>query len=283
MKKTQFRSELGENVFRFKYAQGPADTWDQCADRIVEDVCGSRWGTAQPLMSKDDRDQLAQYIKEFKFLPGGRYIYYAGRPNSYFNNCYLLRAEEDTREEWAELAKRSTSCLMTGGGIGSDYSRLRGKGKPIRRTGGVSSGPLSLANMINEIGRNVMQGGSRRSAIYASLNWQHDDVHDFLAAKNWAPFIKEKKAEDFNFPAPLDMTNISLNYDDKWLNYGDPDGFSTEEEKIKWRANNEVFLKNCRQAMETGEPGFSFNFGEKQNETLRNACTEVTSEDDSDV
>jgi ribonucleoside-diphosphate reductase alpha chain len=35
--------------------------------------------------------------------------------------------------------------------------------------------------------------------------------------------------------------------------------------------------------METGEPGFSFNFFDKENETLRNACTEVTSEDDSDV
>ena len=44
-----------------------------------------------------------------------------------------------------------------------------------------------------------------------------------------------------------------------------------------------VFLKNVKQALKTGEPGFSFNFGEKQNETLRNACCEVTSEDDSDV
>jgi len=35
--------------------------------------------------------------------------------------------------------------------------------------------------------------------------------------------------------------------------------------------------------MRTAEPGFSFNFGAKQNETLRNACTEVVSEDDSDV
>ncbi len=267
MQKSEFRSQLGENVFRFKYAQGPADTWDQCAERIVEDVCGSRWGTAQPLMSKDDREQLAEYIKRFKFLPGGRYIYYAGRPNSYFNNCYLLRAEEDTREEWAELAKRATSCLMTGGGIGVDYSILRGKGKPIRRTGGVSSGPISLMSMLNEIGRNVMQGGSRRSAIYASLNHKHDDIQEFLNAKNWAEFIKEKKAEDFNFPAPLDMTNISVNYDDDWLK----------------NPLSEVFLQNCRQAMETGEPGFSFNFGAKQNETLRNACTEVTSEDDSDV
>ena len=32
-----------------------------------------------------------------------------------------------------------------------------------------------------------------------------------------------------------------------------------------------------------GEPGFSFNFGGKGRETLRNACTEVTSEDDSDA
>ena len=35
--------------------------------------------------------------------------------------------------------------------------------------------------------------------------------------------------------------------------------------------------------LEVPEPGFSFNFFEKENETLRNACTEVTSEDDSDV
>lgn len=267
MQKSEFRSQLGENVFRFKYAQNPDDTWAQCAERIVEDVCGTRWGTQQALMSKEEQKQLAEYIKGFKFVPGGRYIYYAGRPNSYFNNCYLLRAEHDTREEWAELAKRATSCLMTGGGIGVDYSILRAKGKPIRRTGGVSSGPLSLMSMINEIGRNVMQGGSRRSAIYASLNWQHEDIHEFLKAKNWSSTIKMLKETDFNFPASLDMTNISVNYDDEWLK--DP--------------LNDTFLANCRQAMETGEPGFSFNFGDKQNETLRNACTEVTSEDDSDV
>jgi ribonucleoside-diphosphate reductase alpha chain len=68
---------------------------------------------------------------------------------------------------------------------------------------------------INEIGRNVMQGGSRRSAIYASLNWQHEDIPDFLTAKNWSRLIKALEGtKDFNFPAPLDMTNISVNYDD---------------------------------------------------------------------
>jgi ribonucleoside-diphosphate reductase alpha chain len=122
---------------------------------------------------------------------------------------------------------------------------------------------------INEIGRNVMQGGSRRSAIYASLNWKHDDIHQFLVAKNWDEHTQQRKLEDFNAWAPLDMTNISVNYDDESLQGG--------------LENNPIFLQNVRQALETGEPGFSFNFGSKQNETLRNACTEVTSEDDSDV
>ena len=262
-----FRTPFGETIFRQKYAQGPDDTWDKLADRLVEDVCGTRFGTLSALMSEGDRKQLAQYIKEFKFLPGGRYLYYAGRPYKAYNNCYLLRCEEDTREEWSAVTWRAMSCLMTGGGIGIDYSRLRPAGKALSRTGGTASGPIPLMYAINEIGRNVMQGGSRRSAIYASLDWKHDDVSQFLGAKNWAPEVRAAKLADFNAHAPLDMTNISVNYDDT---AGD-------------LMSNSVFLRNVRQALKTGEPGFSFNFGKYINETLRNACTEVTSEDDSDV
>jgi len=270
----RFKNSFAENIFRYKYAQGPNDTWDALADRLVEDVCGTRSGTSNKLMSDGDRQQLAQYIKEQKFMPGGRYLYYAGRPAKFYNNCYLLRAEEDSREEWAAITWRSMSCLMTGGGIGIDYSLLRPSGRILSRTGGKASGPLPLMHSINEIGRNVMQGGSRRSAIYASLNWQHEDVPLYLKAKNWGEQALvdgvthwDAKNANFNHHAPLDMTNISINYDDAW----------------KFDPDNEVFLENCHQALMTGEPGFSFNFGSKQNETLRNACTEVTSEDDSDV
>lgn len=270
MQINRFKNSFAENIFKNKWAQGSNDTWDALADRLVEDVCGSRWGKDKPLMSQEDRDALVEYIKRMAFVPAGRYLWYAGRGNSYFNNCFLLRAEEDTREEWANLTQRAVSCLMTGGGIGVDYSILRPSGKPLTRTGGLSSGPIPLMQMLNEVGRGVMQGGSRRSAIYASLNWLHEDIPAFLTSKNWSDEIKAMKDKDFNAAAPLDMTNISVNYDDKWLHNAD-------------RANLHTFVENCRQAMMTGEPGFSFNFGDKQNETLRNACTEVTSEDDSDV
>jgi ribonucleoside-diphosphate reductase alpha chain len=276
----RFRNSFGENIFNNKYRQGPGDTWDKLADRLVEDVCGTRWGTLPRLLSENDCRELSEHIKTMRFLPGGRYLYYAGRPYKAYNNCYLLRAEEDTREEWSNVTWRAMSCLMTGGGIGIDYSRLRPAGKALSRTGGTASGPIPLMSAINEIGRNVMQGGSRRSAIYASLDWQHDDIHSFLTYKNWGDDVKARKLADFNAWAPLDMTNISVNYDDAALAHTTEKVGSQDEDRL---ATNPVFLQNVRQAMETGEPGFSFNFGSKQNETLRNACTEVTSEDDSDV
>jgi ribonucleoside-diphosphate reductase alpha chain len=268
-----FRSKFSEDIFNHKYRHEGAETWADLAQTLVDDVC-------MPMMSQDERDQLVQYIRDMWFIPGGRYLYYAGRPNKFFNNCYLLRAEEDSREDWSDLSWKSESCLMTGGGIGVDYSIYRPAGSPIHKTGGFASGPIPKMNMINEIGRRVMQGGSRRSAIYASLNWQHGDIEDFLKAKDWAAMpvgttgktLWDIKQEDFNFPAPLDMTNISVNYDTAWLlNYYETGDVGS------------VFVKNVEQAMKTAEPGFSFNFFDKENETLRNACTEVTSADDSDV
>ena len=275
-----FRTEIGRHVFHNKYALSADQTWYEKARSIVEDVCGNGYHGQydHPLMDREEREALTRFIFEMKFIPGGRYIYYAGREANFYNNCFLNRAEEDTREEWASLVQRVTSELMTGGGIGVDYSILRPEGRILSKTGGQSSGPIPLMWMINEIGRNVMQGGSRRSAIYASLNWQHEDIPKFLSVKNWdeSPLMNgqftvgEAKRADFNYPAPLDMTNISLNYDDAWL--------KTEDRHL-----HPTFIENVRQALSTGEPGFSFNFGDNENETLRNACTEVTSEDDSDV
>ena len=278
MENNEFRTELGRNVFYARYALTQAETWRQRAKTIVDDVCGTRGGTTHPILSESERDLLVEAISAFKFLPGGRYIYYSGRDAAFYNNCYLFKSQEDTREEWASLCRRVSNSLMTGGGIGNDYSVFRPRGSLLNRTGGQASGPIPLMYMINEIGRNVMQGGSRRSAIYASLNWEHEDVREFLRAKDWdnIPIVGtditygQLKKKDFNFACPLDMTNISVNYDDAWLNN-------------ERRAAHPVFKDNVRYALMNGEPGFSFNFGDKQEETARNACTEVTSSDDSDV
>lgn len=273
LEKSIFRTKFSEDIFNHKYRHDGCETWEDLADTLVEDVCRDN-------LSREDKADLKKIIAEMKFIPGGRYLYYAGRGFKAFNNCYLLRSEEDSREDWANLSWKAESCLMTGGGIGNDYSAYRPKNSIINRTGGLASGPVSKMRMINEIGREVMQGGSRRSAIYASISWKHSDVKEFIHAKDWYGTkvagtnlsIGDLKENDFNFPAPLDMTNISVNYDTDWLEHFKRSGDV-----------GDVFMSNIHQALKTSEPGFSFNFYEKENETLRNACTEVTSEDDSDV
>ncbi len=276
--KTQFRSKLAEDIFNLKYAHTGCETWEQLCSTLVDDVIPK--GVNTNVFDEDDRSALKQYMTRMAFIPGGRYLYYAGRQVKFFNNCYLLRAEEDTREDWAQLSWKSERSLSTGGGIGVDYSIYRPRGSLLRRTGGTASGPVPKMQMTNEIGRGVMQGASRRSAIYASLNWKHGDIQEFMTAKDWHKMkvpgtdktLADLKNEDFNWPAPLDMTNISVNYDTEWLlKYLDTNDFGS------------TFLFNVSQALQTGEPGFSFNFFDKESETLRNACTEVTSSDDSDV
>ena len=268
-----FRSKFSEDIFKLKYAHEGCETWASLCETLVEDVMGEE-------TSKEDKDQLTLYMQDLKFIPGGRYLYYAGRTHKFFNNCFLLKAEEDTREDWAELSKKAELCLSSGGGIGVDYSIYRPNGSLLHSTGGVASGPLPKMQMTNELGRGVMQGGSRRSAIYASLNCWHDDVSQFLKMKNWYTMhvpgtdksLGNVKEADFNFPAPMDYTNISVNYDTRWI-------------EQYWKTNDvgETFRQNVKQALSTGEPGFSFNFWDKETETLRNACTEISSSDDSDV
>ena len=152
MRKNNFRNGFAERIFYNKYAHGTNDTWYNLCYRLVDDVCGNMGGTKDPLLSMDERQELVELIYNFKFLPGGRYLYYAGRPAHFWNNCYLLKGEEDTREEWGELCKKSSDCLMSGVGIGIDYSIFRASGASLSRTGGRASGPLPLMNSINEIG-----------------------------------------------------------------------------------------------------------------------------------
>lgn len=262
-----FGSKFAQDIFLQKYSLNGQETWTDTCRRVVEAVCGQ-------LISPTEKEQIYKFMLERKFIPGGRYLYSAGRPFHQVNNCFLFRAE-DSREGWADLMYSATSALMTGGGIGVDYSALRHEGAKIGKTGGFSTGPISLMQMVNEAGRNIMQGGQRRSAIYASLNWKHKDIFKFLEIKNHSPELRAAKEKDFNFPLPMELTNISVNYDTEFFIAIE------DEEHPDHELANTVFMKNCEQSFRTAEPGFSFNF-RKDSETLRNACTEVVSEDDSD-
>jgi ribonucleotide reductase alpha subunit len=252
-----FGSKFAHDIFLQKYSMDAQESWEQTCRRVVDAVCSQ-------LIDTETKNKILSFMLDRKFIPGGRYLYSAGRPFHQVNNCFLFRAE-DSREGWADAMYKATSALMTGGGIGFDYSSLREEGAVVKRTGGKSTGPLALIHMINEAGRHIMQGGQRRSAIYGSLNWKHPDIFKFMNCKNHSAELRALKEKDFNFPLPMELTNISVNYDTNFYVAIENENHPDHDHAKK------VWMQNCKQAFSTAEPGMSFNFL-KDNETLRNAC-----------
>lgn len=257
-------SVIRDQKYAHTKADGSKETWEEIAFRVAFSVM-----SAAP--DKRATEAIAQLIASRKFIPGGRYLYASGRPFHQTQNCLLLRAE-DSREGWSDLMHKATMALMTGAGIGVDYSDIRPAGAVINRTGGFCTGPLALMQMVNEAGRHIMQGGARRSAIWAGLRWSHPDVPKFLEIKKWSPEVRAAKLKDFNAPGPLDGTNISVILDKDFF-----DAYDSGD-----KVAQDVYWKAIRSMLQFGEPGFSIDYANKR-ESLRNACTEVVSEDDSDI
>ncbi|MFX0094647.1 MAG: LAGLIDADG family homing endonuclease [Candidatus Hodarchaeota archaeon] len=247
--------ELGpfaEKIFKRTYAAHPEETWEECARRVADFVAGED--------HKELADEFFEAIRTRKFMPGGRYLAQAGKEVCQTTNCFLLNVE-DSREGWSKLLYKHMMALSTGGGVGTYYGGVRASGATIKRFGGIASGPISLMCMVNEVARHVLAGGKRRSACWAGLPWNHKDIHDFIVVKNWPTAIKALKEQNFNYPAPLDMTNISVCLDDEFFK-------RINKDKEVW----DLYYKICKNMCKTGEPAFSVNVGKNKKEVLRNPC-----------
>jgi ribonucleoside-diphosphate reductase alpha chain len=304
-----FEQQFAHDIFSQRYSMNQNETWAETSRRVADapmaalySAPGARSMTSE-IMHQTERIYALHNAREF--IAGGRYLYAAGRDLHQVNNCILLNCP-DTREGWATTTYQSEMGLMTGAGIGGYYGECRPGGWVIKRTGGVASGPLPKIQQINETGRHTMQGGNRRSAIWAGLPWFHPDVFDFITIKDWSEEVKALKAEDWTFPAACDMTNISVCLDDaffsfharehhdghEYLQEQAPQWMRDEHGRVPFHApDGGTWTAWARRVYDTavehmtkhGEPGFSVDTGDKWREKLRNACTEITSADDSDV
>lgn len=228
-------SPFAETIFQRSYAFHPEETWEECAARVAKTV------TNDPRQEQ----RFFELIRDRIFIPGGRYLYTAGRPKFSNSNCYGFIAE-DSREGWGQILNDAVICLSMGGGLGINYSALRCSGSPIRGMGGTASGPLALAEMTNEVARHVMAGGKRRSALWGGLNWDHPDIGAWISVKDWDDDTRWMKSRKFDAHAPLDMTNISVIIGDRYL----------EEVKRPDSLASALHRDICERMLRTGEPGF---------------------------
>ena len=253
-------SQFAHSIFARTYQFNETETWNQCAFRVAKAVA----------TNPHQESQFYEMIRDRIFIPGGRYLYSAGRKKFMNSNCYGFMVD-DSREDWARLLHDATLCLSTGGGLGVNYSNIRAEGTPISTLGGTASGPLSLIQMVNEVARHVMAGGKRRSALWAGLHWTHPDIQKFISIKDWDEDIKALKSKRFEYPAPLDMTNISVIIDDLYL--------TQQKSNISLQ---KLHTQICDSMARTGEPAFRNQSRILQDDPeafTGNACQESTLHD----
>lgn len=226
---------LSAKILREKYLMDGESCWSDVSKRVSNEVLRSIGA------SKSEIAETYEAITSKKFIPAGRFLYAAGRPLHQIYNCLSLDVE-DSREGWANLLYESAMALQTGAGIGVRYNKIRPKGSLIHRTGGVASGVMSLVRMVNAIGEEVIQGGSRRSAILGMLHIAHPDAFDFINAKITDGVLK--------------CTNLSIELQ------------SPEE------TSNDLFDLVITRMYNNGEPGLIMNYD--TDDVLANACSEMS-------
>ena len=103
-------------------------------------------------------------------------------PHYQLSSCFLGSTEDniesifDTYKDMALLSKH-------GGGIGWDFSRIRGSGATIRGHKNVGGGVIPFLKPVNDIALAVDQLGTRKGSINAYLEIWHWDIEEFLELK----------------------------------------------------------------------------------------------------
>ncbi len=105
--------------------------------------------------------------------------------------CFIQRIEDDLVKEGGifSLLIREARVFKYGGGTGSNFSQLRGKGENLSG-GGASSGLMSFLKIFDAAAGSVKSGGTtRRAAKMVCLDLDHPEIEDFI----WWKVREEEK------------------------------------------------------------------------------------------
>jgi len=119
-------------------------------------------------------EAFAGAIASGRFLPSVPILQNAGRSGQ-LAACFVVEPE-DTLASIYDTLGLAARIQQGGGGVGIHFSRLRARGAPIRRSGGVSPGPLAFVELFAHSARVNERAGRRPGAHLAVLSASHPDA-----------------------------------------------------------------------------------------------------------
>ena len=235
---------LSNTIFKERYTLHPDESWSNASRRVSRHVASAEDG----YHVQEWEDKFYDQVVSNKFMPGGRIWYGSGRPRAQLLNCFVIPTG-DSREGWGKTISDTVVVSGMGGGVGINFSPVRPRGSSIHGTGGVATGSVSLMNMINAVGDELVAGGGRRLALMMDLNISHPDMPEFLDAK-----LDRGKLNNANVSIIIDKKINAETFVNKVRNNETFD--LTFGNQIKGSVSaREIWDKIVQNAWSSGEPG----------------------------
>ncbi|MDD3516909.1 MAG: ribonucleoside-diphosphate reductase subunit alpha, partial [Chromatiales bacterium] len=151
-------------------------------------------------------------LSSFDFMSSTPTLFNSGTLRPQLSSCYLTTVPDDLDGIFGAV-KDNALLSKFAGGLGNDWTRVRGMGAHIKGTNGKSQGVVPFLKVANDTAVAVNQGGKRKGAVCAYLETWHVDIEEFLDLRkntgddrrrthdmntaNWVPDLFMKRvAED---------------------------------------------------------------------------------------
>ena len=200
-------------------------------------------------------EEIGKYIKEKKFLFGGRILSNRGLNRQgrkvTYSNCYVIAPPEDEIEDIFECAKKLARTYSYGGGCGIDISKLSPRGAKINNAAKETSGAVSFMELYSLVTALIGQNG-RRGALMISIDCSHPDVTEFIELKT--DLEKVTKA-NISIRIHEDFMEAVKKNEDYLLHYTRETTGEVIEKKVNAR---ELFRRITETNWDYAEPGALF-------------------------
>jgi ribonucleoside-diphosphate reductase alpha chain len=232
-------------------------------------------------------------------------LFNAGTTRAQLSSCFLTSIPDDLPGIFGAI---SDNALLSkyAGGLGNDWTPVRGIGAHIRGTNGVSQGVVPFMKIANDTAVAVNQGGKRKGAVCAYLETWHIDVEEFLDLRkntgddrrrthdmntaNWVPdeFLRRVRADaEWTLFSPDEATDLHDLYGDEFsAAYRAHEQAAARGERKVFRTVRavELWRRMLTMLFETGHPWITFkdpcNVRSPQRHAgvvhSSNLCTEIT-------
>ncbi|WP_019558590.1 MULTISPECIES: ribonucleoside-diphosphate reductase subunit alpha [unclassified Thioalkalivibrio] len=244
-------------------------------------------------------------LSSFDFMSSTPTLFNSGTLRPQLSSCYLTSVPDDLDGIYSAIRDNALLSKFAGG-LGNDWTRVRGMGAHIKGTNGKSQGVVPFLKVANDTAVAVNQGGKRKGAVCAYLETWHIDVEEFIELRkntgddrrrthdmnsaNWIPDLFMKRvAEDGDWTlfSPNETPDlhdlVGAEFEKRYCEYEEK-AARGELRVHKTMKAVDLWRKMLGMLFETGHPWMTFkdpcNLRSPQQHTgvvhSSNLCTEIT-------